>query len=86
MMNFWTSQSRRSIFNCSILMVMDEGRLVGTVTMRDAEAKKRAGNETVETRTCRSDGERLQVFKEWFGIWLPGIPFTEEEERGLEGR
>ncbi|KAL9003454.1 MAG: hypothetical protein Q9188_003681 [Gyalolechia gomerana] len=85
MMNFWTSQSRRSIFTCSILMVMDEGRLVGTVTMRDAEAKKRAGNEAVETRTCRSEGERLQVFKEGFGIRLPGIPFTEEEERGIRG-
>ncbi|KAL8939570.1 MAG: hypothetical protein Q9211_002682 [Gyalolechia sp. 1 TL-2023] len=83
MMNFWTSQSRRSLFTYSILvakMVMEEGRLVGTVTMKDAEAKKRVGNEVAETRTCKSEGERLQVLREWFGIRL-----TEEEERGIRG-
>ncbi|KAL8833619.1 MAG: hypothetical protein Q9170_004167 [Blastenia crenularia] len=83
MMNFWTSQSRRSIFTYSILMakmVMEEGELVGTVTMRDAEAKKRMVSGDMETRTCRSEEERLGVFREWFGVRL-----TREEEKGIRG-
>ncbi|KAL8973801.1 MAG: hypothetical protein Q9197_001955 [Variospora fuerteventurae] len=83
MMNFWTSQSRRSFFTYSILMakmIMEDGRLIGTVTMKDGEAKKRVGNEAVDTKTCKSEKERLEVFKEWFGIWL-----TQEEERGIRG-
>lgn len=84
MMNFYTSQNRHSFFTYSILMakmVVDEGgNLVGAVTMRDAVAKKKVGNEVVETRVCKSEGERLAVFRKWFGIRL-----TEEEERGIRG-
>ncbi|KAL9594917.1 MAG: hypothetical protein Q9179_005187 [Wetmoreana sp. 5 TL-2023] len=83
MMNFWTSQSRKSFFTYATMlakMVMEEGRLVGTVTMKDAEAKKRMGNEVVETRTCRNERERLEVLREWFGIRL-----TQEEEKGIRG-
>ncbi|KAL9048681.1 MAG: hypothetical protein Q9206_005908, partial [Seirophora lacunosa] len=84
MMNFWTSQNRCSLFTYSILMakmVMEDGRLVGTVTMRDGEAKKRrVENGAVESKTCKSENERLQVLREWFGIRL-----TQEEERGIRG-
>lgn len=84
MMNFWTSQNRRSLFTYSILMakmiMSKDGELVGAVTMRDAEAKKRMGNEVVGTRVCESEQERLQVLKEWFGIEM-----TQEEERGIKG-
>lgn len=92
MMNFWTSQSRHSFFTYSILMakmIMGEGgKLVGTVTMRDAVAKRRMivmgeGDEEVteeETKVCGSEGERLEVLREWFGTRL-----TEEEERGIKG-
>ncbi|KAL8939911.1 MAG: hypothetical protein Q9216_003100 [Gyalolechia sp. 2 TL-2023] len=83
MMNFWTSQSRRSLFTYTIMiakMVMEEGRLVGTLTMRDAVAKRRVGNEVLETKTCGSEKERLEVLREWFGIRL-----TEEEEKGIRG-
>ncbi|KAI4201519.1 MAG: hypothetical protein LQ346_002155 [Caloplaca aetnensis] len=85
LMNFWTSQNRRSFFTYSILMakmlMSDEGRLIGAVTLSDGrEAKKRIGNEVVERRVCRSEQERLQLLKDWFGIVL-----TEEEERGIKG-
>lgn len=84
MMNFWTSQNRCSLFTYSILMakmIMEDGRLIGAVTMRDGEVKKRrVENGVVESKTCKSENERLQVLKEWFGIRL-----TQEEERGIRG-
>lgn len=84
LMNFWTSQNRRSFFTYSILMAMmlisEDSKLVGAVTMKDAEAKMRIGGEVVETRVCKSEQQRLQVFKEWFGIHL-----TPEEERAIRG-
>ncbi len=85
LMNFWTSQNRRSFFTYSILMakmlMSDEGRLIGAVTLNDGrEAKKRIGSEVVERRVCNSEKERLQLLKDWFGIRL-----TEEEERGIKG-
>ena len=83
MMNFWTSQNRKSFFTYAILMaklVMEEGKLVGTVTMRDAVAKRRVGDEAVEMRTCKTEEERLEVLRDWFGIRL-----TLEEERGIRG-
>ncbi len=84
MMNFWTSQSRVSIFTQSILMakmVMDEkGVLVGALTMFNGEVKKKVGTETVESRSCGSEKERLEVLKEWFGVRL-----TEKEQKGITG-
>ncbi|KAL8774617.1 MAG: hypothetical protein Q9194_004000 [Teloschistes cf. exilis] len=84
MMNFWTSTSRQSFFTYAILlakMVMDsDGRLVGSVTMMNGEAKRRIWGQVLETRTCRSEKERLEVLREWFGIVL-----TEEEERAIRG-
>ena len=84
MMNFWTSQSRVSIFTQSILMakmVMDEkGVLVGALTMFNGEVKKKVGTETVESRSCGSEKERLEVLKEWFRVRL-----TEKEQKGITG-
>ncbi|KAL8769065.1 MAG: hypothetical protein Q9209_004851 [Squamulea sp. 1 TL-2023] len=83
MMNFWTSQNRTSIFTQAILMakmVMDEGRFVGDVTMFNGEAKKKVGNEVVESRSCKKERERVDVLREWFGVKLTG-----EEERGIRG-
>ncbi|KAL8683538.1 MAG: hypothetical protein Q9186_000450 [Xanthomendoza sp. 1 TL-2023] len=82
-MNFWTSRSRKSIFTQSILlakMVMEREKLVGSLTMFTAEAKRRVGGEVVESRTCQTERERVEVLREWFGIRL-----TEEEEKGIEG-
>ncbi|KAL8950022.1 MAG: hypothetical protein Q9222_003916 [Ikaeria aurantiellina] len=84
-MNFWTSQSRQSVFTSGILMakmVMDgeTGKIVGQVTMRDGEVKRRKGEEVVGTRVCRSEGERIEVLRNWFGITLTG-----DEERGIRG-
>lgn len=85
LMNFWTSQNRRSFFTYSILMakmiMSEDGRLIGTVTLSDGrEAKKRIGSEVVETRVCKSEQERLQLLKDWFDTRL-----TEEEKRGILG-
>ncbi|KAL8726830.1 MAG: hypothetical protein Q9166_006446 [cf. Caloplaca sp. 2 TL-2023] len=72
-MNYWTSTSRKSIFTQSILMakmLMDEktGKITGNVTMFDAEAKQKMGNEVVKSRTCKSEKERVEVLREWFGL------------------
>ncbi|KAL9630897.1 MAG: hypothetical protein Q9204_004485, partial [Flavoplaca sp. TL-2023a] len=83
MMNFWTSQSRTSIFTQAVLMakmVMDEGRLVGSLTMFNGEAKRKVGKETVEKKCCGSEEERVLVLREWFGVVL-----TAEERRGISG-
>ncbi|KAL8660289.1 MAG: hypothetical protein Q9202_006700 [Teloschistes flavicans] len=84
MMNFWTSTSRQCFFTYAILlakMVMGErGQLVGNVTMMNGEAKRRIGGQVLESRTCRSEKERLEVLREWFGLVL-----TEEEERAIRG-
>ncbi|KAL8806559.1 MAG: hypothetical protein Q9223_003322 [Gallowayella weberi] len=82
-MNFWTSTSRKSLFTQNILlakMVMEEGKVVGNLTMFNAEAKRKVRGEVVESRTCKTEKERVEVLREWFGIRL-----TEEEERGIEG-
>ncbi|KAI4241531.1 MAG: hypothetical protein L6R40_004510 [Gallowayella cf. fulva] len=83
--NFWTSQSRKTIFTQAILvakMVMDEesGKVAGGFTMFNAEAKRKIGDDVVESRTCKREEERVAVLREWFGIQL-----TREEERGIEG-
>ncbi|KAI4269836.1 MAG: hypothetical protein L6R38_007319 [Xanthoria sp. 2 TBL-2021] len=82
MMNFWTSQSRTSIFTQAILMakmVMEEGRLVGAVTMFNGKVKREVGDVVVE-RFCMSEEDRLGILREWFGVRLTG-----EEERGIRG-
>ncbi|KAL8798808.1 MAG: hypothetical protein Q9182_006380 [Xanthomendoza sp. 2 TL-2023] len=82
-MNFWTSTSRKSIFTQSILlakMVMEEGEVMGNLTMFNAEAKRKVRGEVVESWTCKTEKERVEVLREWFGIRL-----TEEEERGIGG-
>ncbi|KAI4263907.1 MAG: hypothetical protein L6R42_000966 [Xanthoria sp. 1 TBL-2021] len=82
MMNFWTSQSRTSIFTQAILMakmVMEDGKVVGAVTMFNEKVKREVGGVVVE-RFCMSEEDRLGILKEWFGVRLTG-----EEERGIKG-
>lgn len=82
MMNFWTSQSRTSIFTQAILMsktVMRDGKVVGAVTMFNGKVKRKVGD-VVEECCCMTEKERLKVLREWFGVRLAG-----EEERGIRG-
>ena len=59
----------------------EEGEKVrGCVTMRDGEAKRRVGNEPVDTWRYRTEGERLEILRVWFRIVL-----TAEETRGIRG-
>lgn len=84
MMNYWTSTSRQSFFTYAILLAMmlmdSDGRMVGSVTMMNGEAKRRIWGQVTEARTCRSEKDRLEVLKEWFAIVL-----TEEEQRAIKG-
>ena len=82
MMNFWTSQSRTSIFTQALLMakmVMRGGEVVGAVTMFNGKVKRKVGD-GVEERCCVTEKDRLEVLREWFGVRLTG-----EEERGIRG-
>lgn len=60
-------------------MVMEEGRLVGAVTMFNGKVKREVGDVVVE-RFCMSEEDRLGILREWFGVRLTG-----EEERGIRG-
>ena len=82
-MNFWTSQSPKTLFKQQVLavkMLMEHGELVGTVMLVDAEVKKRVRGQTEYVMTCRTESERVQALEELFGIRLEG-----DERRGIRG-
>ena len=81
MMNFWTSQSRTSIFTQTIMMakmILEDGKMVGAVTMFNGKVKRKVGD-VVEERCCTTEEDRLDILREWFGVRLTG-----EEERGIK--
>lgn len=83
MMNFWTSQSRKTWFTWRIVvvrLVMEEGELVGTMGLVGAELKRRVGGKTEVLRVCEGEGERLEVLREWFNIEL-----SDFEKVGIKG-
>lgn len=83
MMNFWTSQSRKSWFTQRIVavrMIMKEGEVVGTVMLDGGEFKKRVKGVKEHLRTCESEEERVTGLEEWFGMVL-----REEERVGIRG-
>lgn len=60
-------------------MIMEDGKVVGAVTMFNEKVKREVGGVVVE-RFCMSEEDRLGILREWFGVRLTG-----EEERGIRG-
>ena len=89
MMNFWTSQNRKSWFTRQIVvtkMIMGnevlDGTLkplIGTVSLSGGEVKRRIG-ESTEKLICGTEDERIEALKAEFGIEL-----VEHERRGIKG-
>ena len=85
MMNFWTSQSRKSLFTYRIMCVkkiIDEKshELVGTLILTGAEVKRRVGEKTEHLKVCKTEWERVAVLQNMFDVRL-----TEEEREGIMG-
>ena len=54
---------------------------MGKVMLINGEVKRNLGGKTEVVKVCRSEEERIQFLREYFGITL-----TEEERDGVKGR
>ena len=82
-MNFETSQSRTSWFTYRIVVVkqiLEEGEIVGTLMLVGVDLKRRIKGKTEELKVCKTEEDRVQVLKEWFGIKL-----GDDERAGIRG-
>ena len=82
-MNFKTSQSRASWFTYRIVvikMILEEGRIVGTLMLVGEDLKKRVKGKTEHLGRCSSEEERVDVLEKWFGIRL-----GEDERAAIRG-
>lgn len=83
MMSFWTSQSRKTWFTYRIVvvkMIMEEGKLVGTMMLVGGDLKRRVRDETEHLRACKNEKQRVEALSEWFGIKLSDL-----EKAGIKG-
>lgn len=83
MMNFWTSQSRKTWFTYRIVVVqmgMEEGKVVGTLMLVGGDLKRRVRGETEHLKTCTNEAQRVEALSEWFGI-----EFSDHEKAGIKG-
>ena len=83
MMNFWTSQSRKSWFTYHIVCVQqimsEESRdLIGTLIMNDGDIKRRHARTTEQLMSCKTEDERVKALEAVFGIRL-----TKHEKKGI---
>ena len=82
-MNFWTSQSRKSWFTTTVvavIMMMEEEEVTGTMTLIGGEVKRRQEGRTDHMRMCEKEEDRVTVLKQWFGVVL-----REDEKAGIRG-
>lgn len=82
-MNFYTSQNRKSWFTYRVVcvkMIMEAGELIGTITLVGGEVKRRIRNETEHLKTCENEEERVKALDEYFDIKL-----SKAEAVGIKG-
>ena len=85
LMNFFTSQSKKSWFTKTVVavkMLMAEkgNEVIGKVTLTDGVVKRTLEGQTEELARCENEAERVQALERWLGIVL-----KEEERRGIRG-
>ncbi|KAL9100884.1 MAG: hypothetical protein Q9163_003795 [Psora crenata] len=84
MMNFWTSNSPKSIFTNMIIVAKyflgEDGELEGTLIMVGGQVKRRVKGKTEVVKECKMETERIAALEELFGIKL-----SEEETKGIRG-
>ncbi|KAL8829903.1 MAG: hypothetical protein Q9191_001746 [Dirinaria sp. TL-2023a] len=84
-MNFFTSQSRKTWFTRAVMavkMLMAEKgeKVIGKVSLYEGVVKRTLGGQTEEVARCKTEAERVQALETWLGIVL-----TEDERRGIGG-
>ncbi|KAL6717662.1 hypothetical protein ACLMJK_005577 [Lecanora helva] len=82
-MNFWTSQSRKSWFTTKIVVVrtlMRDEETFGSVVLIGGELKRRVEGKTEHLKTCEKEEERVEILEKWFGVRL-----AQEERAGIKG-
>ena len=57
------------------------GEVYGKVMLVNGLVKENHGGKTFVSRTCGTEGERVEALREYFGIEL-----TREEKEGIRGR
>jgi arylamine N-acetyltransferase len=83
MMNYFMSTHYTSWFTYLIVcvkMVLEDGQIVGDITLTGNEVKKRIKGESVVLAFCISEEERLKALDEFFGIRL-----SSSERDGIRG-
>lgn len=87
--NWWVASHPESFQRKQILVVKFLGdemnsaqrtSVVGKMMLADGVLKRNMGGKTEVIKVCQSEASRLEVLREFFGIFL-----TEEERRGIQG-
>ena len=83
MMNYFTSTHHTSWFTYMIVcvkMILEDGQIVGDITLTGNEVKKRVKGASVVLALCTSEEERLKALDEFFGVKLSSV-----ERDGIRG-
>ena len=82
-MNYYTSTNRASFFTFHVIctkLIMEDGMIVGNVTLFNGEVKKRVHGKTSVVATLASEGERIEALEKYFGLTL-----SLAEKEGIKG-
>lgn len=84
-LNSHVATAKNSFFTYEIFVTRnvlneDSSRVIGDVILFGKEFKRREYGKTVETRKLKSEQERIDLLKEWFGITLNAV-----ERAALQG-
>lgn len=83
MMNYFTSTHKTSWFTYLVVcvkMVLEEGEIVGDVTLFGVEVKRRIKGETTLLALCESEEDRVKALDEFLGVKLSAA-----ETEGIRG-
>ena len=83
MMNFYTSQSRKSMFTQKVLAVkklLKNGSIYGQVILVGNEVKVKKGASSEVVKKCLTEADRIGALETYFGIVL-----SDAEKSGIRG-
>jgi arylamine N-acetyltransferase len=83
MMNYFTSSHRTSFFTYSVVcvkMILDEGEIVGDITLFGGEVKRRIKGKSEVLAICKGEEDRVKALEEFLGIKLSAA-----EREGIRG-
>jgi arylamine N-acetyltransferase len=73
MMNYFTSTHRTSWFTYLVVcvkMILEDGEIVGDVTLFGSEVKRRVKGKSEVLALCKSEEERIKALDEFLGVKL----------------